>query len=68
MTTEQKLAAIKEINQEVDSLDLFLKNLDKGDFFQVNVEINDEPLRKTLGEYWRVRKKVLLKKAEELMK
>jgi hypothetical protein len=68
MTTEEKLGAIKEINQEVESLDLFLKNLDKGDFFQVNVEINDEPLRETLGDYWRARKALLLREAEELMK
>jgi hypothetical protein len=68
MTTIEKLEAIKSINKEIDELDTKLKNIDKGDYFEIAVEMDDYSLRELLAEHWRTKKESLFTNAEILMK
>lgn len=68
MTTEEKLKSIKAINKEIDAIDFNLKQIDKGDFFQIAVDMDNHSLREMLAEYWRNKKNNLFQQAEALMK
>jgi DNA-directed RNA polymerase subunit L len=68
MTTKEKLEAIKEINERIEGLDGNMYSIEKGDYFSLDVEMEDHSLREVLAEYFRAKRETLFLEAEKLMK